>query len=175
MIDIETFAGQNWLITPAALAVNEGKPATIYGQKWLLVLSGVAVVNLQGTTGAQFLYETLVIYPAFRDPLKSAISQYAIPTPEGTEGTNYHVDFQLIQWAPFAAPSAALGIANTGFAVNVWRPHSFRTGTDVFTGNPLNNLFDGIEVDVAVTDTWLLRVSYNITLLGFIVFTPVQF
>jgi hypothetical protein len=173
---IDTFAGQNWVITPAALAVNEGEPANIHGQKWLLVLSGVAIVDMQGTAQDQWNHETLVIFPAFRDPLKYAINQYAIPTPEGIEGTNYHVDFQLIQWAPFAAPSAIVGEI-IGYAVDVWRPNSFRTGPDIFTGNLLNNLFDGIQVDVAMYSNFsqLLRVSYNINLFGYIVFTPVQF
>lgn len=40
-----TFAGQNWLITPAALAVNEPKPTSISDQIWVLMLSGVAIIN----------------------------------------------------------------------------------------------------------------------------------
>ena len=40
------FAGQNWLITPAALAVGENPPASIHDQKFLLVLSGVVIANL---------------------------------------------------------------------------------------------------------------------------------
>ena len=43
------YAGQNWLITPAALAVNQAPPKTISDQEFLLVLSGVAIINLQGT------------------------------------------------------------------------------------------------------------------------------
>jgi hypothetical protein len=67
---------------------------------------------------------------------------------------------------------------NSGFAVDVWRPNPFGTGTDAFTNATLNNLFSGIQVDVAVrdTDAWLYRVSwvsYNITLLGKIVFGQV--
>ena len=42
------FAGQNWLITPAALAVGENPPANIHEQKFLLVLSGVVIANLEG-------------------------------------------------------------------------------------------------------------------------------
>jgi hypothetical protein len=34
------FAGQNWLITPAALAVGENPPASIHDQKFLLVPIG---------------------------------------------------------------------------------------------------------------------------------------
>ena len=62
-----------------------------------------------------------------------------------------------------------------GSAVNVWRPHDFRIEADVFTGNLLNNLFDGIQVDVSVINSLLQRVSYSISLLGYIVFPLVQF
>ncbi len=41
MTDFANFAGQNWLITPAALAVGEHPPANIHDQKWLLVLSSI--------------------------------------------------------------------------------------------------------------------------------------
>jgi hypothetical protein len=44
----ENFAGQNWLVTPAALAANETQPSSISDQKWLLVLTGVGLVDLQG-------------------------------------------------------------------------------------------------------------------------------
>ena len=50
MIEVTSFAGQNWLITPAARAVNEAPPNSISDQAWLLVLSGVAIVNLEAKT-----------------------------------------------------------------------------------------------------------------------------
>jgi hypothetical protein len=177
---IDKFAGQNWLITPAALAVNEAPPQSIRDQRWLLVLSGVAITDLQGNSEAQWLYETLVISPYFRDPLNFAVNKHSIPRPPGPEiGGNYRVDFQLEQWSPFAAISSIFNqgqSVNSGFAVDVWRPNPFATGTDSFSGSMLNNLFSGIQVDVAVrdTDAWLYRVSYNITLLGKIVFNQRQ-
>ena len=86
----DQFAGQNWLITPAALAVGESPPKTILGQKWLLVLSGVVVTNLQGNSNAAWLRETVTFLPGnslslglgpSEGPLKYAISHYSIPTP----------------------------------------------------------------------------------------------
>ena len=35
-IILSNYRGQNWLITPAALAVNE-PPPEVYEQRWLLV------------------------------------------------------------------------------------------------------------------------------------------
>ena len=45
------------------------------------------------------------------------------------------------------------------------------------TGQPVNNLFNGVNVDLAVrdTDAWLYRIGYNITLLGKIVFVAPSF
>ena len=177
---IDTFAGQNWLITPAALALHEGTPADIHIQKWLLILSGVGIVDLKGESESNWHHETLVIIPDFRAALKRAVTDYAIDGPPGggTEGTNYHVDFQMVQWAPFAAPSVMFNenlSNNSGFAVNGWR-HRLVHRSNILT-NTFVDVFDGIEVDVAVrdTDAWLHRVSYHQTMLGFIVFTPIMF
>ena len=49
MRELNAFAGQNWLVTPAALALNEVSPKTIHDQKWLLVLSGSFYANFFGT------------------------------------------------------------------------------------------------------------------------------
>ena len=76
---------------------------------------------------------------------------------------------------PFASLSAIFNRGqsiNSGFAVDAWRSHHFGSGTDVLTNRPVNNLFAGINVDLAVrdSDAWLYRLGYNITLIGKIVF-----
>ena len=60
---LDNFSGQNWLITPAALAVGESRPRTILDQKWLLVLSGVVEANLQGNSNAAWLNQTVSFLP----------------------------------------------------------------------------------------------------------------
>jgi hypothetical protein len=64
-----------------------------------------------------------------------------------------------------------------GFAVDTWRPNHFATGTSVLSNQQVNNIFNGINVDVAVrdTDAWIHRVGYNITLLGKIAFIGLEF
>jgi hypothetical protein len=171
MKEIETFAGQNWLITPAALAVNEARPQSISNQKWQLMLSGVAITDIKGKSSANWLGETLMIRPDQSTPLNHAITKYAIPRPS----SSHSVEFQVEQWLPFAAISSIFNqneSINSGFSVNVWRPAPFGTGTDAFSGAALTKLFKGIAVDVAVrdSDAWLYRVSYHITLIGKIVF-----
>jgi hypothetical protein len=66
---------------------------------------------------------------------------------------------------------------NSGFAVDTWRPNHFGSGTDVLSNQHVNNIFSGINVDVAVRDTDAIihRLGYNITLLGKIVFIAPQF
>jgi hypothetical protein len=83
--------------------------------------------------------------------------------------------FSLEEWAPFASLSAVFNQGesiDSGFAVDVWRPNHFSTGTDVVSHQPVSNVFTGVSVDAAVrdTDAWLYRLGYNITLLGKIAF-----
>jgi hypothetical protein len=178
MKHLTDFAGQNWLITPAALAVGEQRPTSIHDQKWLLVLSGVVLADLKGNSSAQWLRETLRFLPEMAGsnnsgPLNWAIDHFSIPRPPASLAHN--VGFSLEEWAPFASLSSMFNQGqslNSGFAVDVWRPAPFGSGTDALSRRSLTNIFSGIEVDVAVrdTDAWIHRISYNITLLGKIVF-----
>jgi hypothetical protein len=175
---IDTFAGQNWLITPAALAKNEPPPPDLHAQKWLLTLSGVGMVNLKGNSEANWLAETLLLRPTILDPMHYAISTHGIPKPPGTEGSQYTLAFQVEQWSPYASISSIFNqnvSNNSGFAVDVWRPDHFDNGIDIFSHQPVGNLYTGLQVDVAVrdTDAWLYRVGYNILLLGRIVFLAI--
>jgi murein DD-endopeptidase MepM/ murein hydrolase activator NlpD/tetratricopeptide (TPR) repeat protein len=170
MIFPKEYAGQNWLITPAALATNESPPASVTDQKWLLVLSGVAIIDLKGNS-SQWLRETVRINPNLIPPLIHAITHHNIPTPM----VSYTPRFQVEQWVPHSAPSSMFNrkhSVNSGFAVDVWRPHSFNTDTDAVTNAPIGNIFNGIQVDVAVSDidAFLYRLSYHVTLLGKIKF-----
>ena len=176
---ITTFAGQNWLIVPAAQAVGDPPPSDVHAQQWLLTLSGVAMVNLEGNSTSQWLHETLLLEPTVLDPMHHAITYHSIPTPPGTEGIDYSLGFQVEQLAPFASISSVFDAEqsiNAGFAVDVWRPNHYGTGIDAFSQQYVGDLFSGLQVDVAVrdTDAWLYRVGYNIALLGQIVFVTAQ-
>jgi hypothetical protein len=177
VIDAASFAGQNWLITPAARAVNQPAPAGVQDEKWLLVLSGIATLNVKGNSESQWRHETVSVRPDLTGPLQYAITHHNIPTPPGSLGATYLAGFQVEQWVPFAALSSMLNMGesiNSGFAVDVWRPNPFGTMTG-FSNTEVTNLFNGIQVDIAVrdTDAILSRLSYNIALLGRIVFGPV--
>ena len=179
-MNLTNFAGQNWLITPAALAIGEHPPASIHDQKWLLVLTGVVTANLKGTSTSQWLNTNLSFLPDMAGPNNSgplnwAIGQYAIPKPTGQ---NYTIALALDEWAPFVSLSAIYDqnqSIDAGFAVNVWRPNHFATGIDALSHAQVVNIFTGVNVDVGVrdTDAWILSLGYNITLRGRIVFPTV--
>jgi hypothetical protein len=181
MTDISEMAGQNWLITPAALAVNQAKPS-INDQEWLLVLSGVALVGLKGTSPSAWLHDTLNVFPDWAPALNYAIVTYGIPTPPlDPNAPSYDFGFQVDQEVPFAAISSIYDkdqSNNAGFAVDVWRPSPWVPRTDFTTGQEYAHIFQSIAVDVAVrdSDAYLYRVSYHITLLGKIRFlAPTRF
>src|SRR3954451_2911712 len=117
------FAGQNWLITPVALALGEPPPTNIHEQQFLLVLSGVVFANLQGNSGSQWLRETLSFLPDMAGPQNSgplnwAIQRFGIPKPAGDS----KIAFSLEEWAPFASLSSIFNqdqSINSGFAVDV--------------------------------------------------------
>jgi len=180
---LRDFAGQNWVITPAPLAVGEPRPTTIHDQKWLLVLSGVVIADLKGESG-EWGHQTVSFMPdmagpddptATSGPLNWAINHCSIPKPAGSPGEQYLIRFSVDEWAPFVASNAMFNASqsmNCGFAVDVWRPNQFGNGTDVLTNLPVNNIFSGINADLAVreSDGWLYRLGYSVTLLGRIVF-----
>jgi hypothetical protein len=181
-MNLTNFAGQNWLITPAAQAVGEQPPATIRDQKWLLLLTGVVTANLEGNSTSQWLNTNLAFLPDMAGPNNSgplnwAIAQYGIPKPTSQ---NYTIAFTVDEWAPFVSLSAIFDqnqSVDAGYAVNVWRPNHFVTGVDAFTDAPVGNIFTGVNADVGVrdSDAWILSLGYNIALRGRIVFlkTPV--
>ena len=178
------FAGQNWLITPTALAVGEQPPPSIRDQKWLLVLSGIVLANQRGDNSGSWNYQTVSFIPdlagpddptATSGPLNWAIARYGIPRPPGTVGQNYLVRFSVDSWSPFVSLGSVFDqgpSVNAGFAVDDWRPNHFESGTDVLTNEPVTNIFTGVNADLAVNDTdaWIYRLGYNITLIGRIVF-----
>jgi hypothetical protein len=171
-IDVNSFAGQNWAITPVALAVNEAKPASIKNQKWQVVLTGVGIVDFTGNNADDWRRETLRIYPDIISPLQFAINRFGIPKPS----VDIAPGLELDQWAPFAAVSSSFsreqGTVDAGFAVDEWRPYPFFKGTDFDGGGFVTQVFQGIAVDIAVRNNQavLHRVSYHITLVGTIVF-----
>ena len=179
MILVTTFATQNWVITPAALAVGQASPQNASQQNWILHLSGVTIPNLQGVLDTGWRRETLLIQPDLGGPLNHAVDAFSIPRPPGKEGFQYFVMFRVFQWAPFAAISSIFDqhhAVDAGFAVDAWRANPFSTGINAISDQlQMDRIFTGIQVDVAVrdSDAFLYRVSYNITLLGQIVFSKI--
>jgi hypothetical protein len=158
-------SGQNWLIAPAALAVNDPRPASITDQVWSLLLTGVVTVNPLNNETIDSPAETITIVPDFFAPLESAIQRWRIPVPTNPE-FGFSPFFSLQEWAPFA------GAGTAGVEVDVWRPTPFNTDVRDASDNPIANVFAGMNVDIKVIDNAARRprVTYNIALLGKIVF-----
>jgi len=179
MDELKTFAGQNWLITPAAVAFNDQKSHDVHDQKWLVVLSGVAYANIGGTDFDEVPdVKEVVFRPDVSSPCDYAVDNYGVPRPPGVENQEYLVQLQVELWAPFASVSGSLN-KDSGYSqieVDSWRPNHFFTGFDMFTGQEIGNIFSGLVVDciVADSDCQLLKIGYNITLLGKIVFTQLR-
>jgi hypothetical protein len=171
-ITFKSFAGQNWLITPAAPALGQVLPPETE-QTWLIVFTGVGIIDLQG-----WKHFSLVIYPDVGAPLQHAIQKFNIQPPaQAPPGLGLTPHIELEQWAPFAAVS---GFSHggehsngdyVGFEVEKWRPNPFAHFNDV-SGTPRNQIFTGIQVDLEVRTKFAIvqRVSYHFTLLGKIVF-----
>jgi hypothetical protein len=183
---LTNFSGQNWLITPAVPVVGDlHQPAAFFNQTWSLVLTGIVEANLQGNSTSDWRNETVTFLPAGllytsdfdsapvgEGPLYWVLNQYGIQRPPLH---TYTVCFSLQQWAPFVSLSAIFDqnqSINAGFAVNLWRPTHFQKGTNLQTNAAFNNVFTGITADLGVrdTDAFILKLSYNVTLLGKIVF-----
>lgn len=171
-VTFKSFAAQNWVITPAALAVNEAQPASIRLQKWQVVLSGVGIVDFRGNNEHDWRRDTLSIFAnIITAPLQYVSNRFGISSPD----PDAQMGFELDQWALFAASSSTFsredGTVDAGFAVDQWR-QMFNSGFDEITNTEVKRVFNGINVDIAVRNdkAVLHRVSYHITLLGRIVF-----
>jgi hypothetical protein len=174
-INVENYGAQNWLITPAAYAVNDVPPADIIDQRWLLMLSGVGEAQMEGTSTADWQYANVNILAPGDSSLQAALN-YAIigsriPQPPGTYP--YFKVQDEDGYSVFAGLNSIYDAGesiNAGFAVDSWMPQ-FTFGTSSL-GLQVDNLFSGITVTAGVrdNDAWLYRVGYNITLQGNIVF-----
>lgn len=168
---------ENVLITPAGLAFSDpDKPTSNADQPWLIHYSGVGILDLKGNNSNDWRRETLFYFPNVTSPLQWAIGFYHIPVPTSSIGrvvAQIQVLEQMV--ASYAAISSAFekssGGSDFGFAVDRWWTNDFATGFDT-QGQPVPNLFTGINIDLAVRNTSAVihRVSYQITIKGKIAF-----
>jgi len=173
------YVGQNWTITPAAPGPNEPTPRSFSEQKWVWVLTGVAVVDIPANNPHDWRRGGVRVNPgAWSDAAFAMINRYGVTRPRDTA-----VLISLDQWAPFVAVSSFLDpneppvvagfgqrTSGAGVAVDLWRPVPFGDAWDV-NNVPIPNVFRGFDVDLAVYGQAILhRISYNIRLLGKIVF-----
>jgi hypothetical protein len=172
------FSQQDWMITPAARAVNQPATQEIGQQKFLLFLSGVAFIDLTGTLPNDWRREQVEISPDIRPALDHAISTFSIPRPPGPPDASFPA-LRVERGVPFVSNSAVFNGGSSGqagFAVDDWRLDNSGTATDPVTGSALRGLFGGVIADLAVRNRGAVihRLSYQMTLLGRIVFGKSQ-
>jgi hypothetical protein len=181
MLEPARYACSNWVITPTALAVGEAPPPGIGEQRFMLVLTGVAVFTFVALPTSDWWKKNSIHLAPDVDPaLAFAVGHYGIPTPPGQGGNQYTRHFQVEQVAPFVSLASIEGqpddlVHEFGFACDAWRPHPFDTLVDAFTSAPLPQVFTGIDADLAVWrgSQQIHRVNYHVTLLGRIRFAAV--
>ena len=178
MMDVTDLGGQNWLIMPAARAVNEAAPANISRQRWLLVMSGVAVVNMQGKTSDDSA--------ARRDPHPAGHARPAglrhQPVRHSPAAGNRRAELRsrIPAQAVVAIRRPQLGL-RPGPVGERWFRRRWLAALTVhlryrrLLRRQVNGLFTGIIVSAAArdSDAWPYRVGYKITLTGRIVFTQI--
>jgi hypothetical protein len=168
---IADFNTQNWLITPAVHPTVQTSPEIplnngiwFKSPTWLVVLSGVAVANFTGVGGTEY---TISISPDVTAPINGAVTIYGLPRPQGDI-----LWLGVDQWAPYAAVGSTFdeshGTADAGFDVNTWRPTPFATLEDATTVADVDQVFQGIQVDMSVRESGPItyRLPYSITLLA---------
>lgn len=149
-----TIDSKNWVTFPVAPLT----PSAPDQQKWVAVLSGIAVCELHGT-GSDWTHDELRL-PL--DDMVPAIFTMA----ERTPSPGHHLRFVIEHSANFAAiNSIALRSGSQqqdfGFAVDAVESN--------FIGHTIH-CFDGLTIGVAVTNqhAGLLRVGFQTTLTGWI-------
>ena len=154
------FVVQNSLVTPVALAVNQGAPS-ITDQLWQIVFTGVLIIDFYGNNPHDWRRETILIVHDMQSPYNTIVTRYGFPKPPANS-----VAFQVDQAALFVAPSSVYGRDHIGFAVNQWRIKLYQDM--VPGGGVVDGLFAGIEVDLAVRNhhAKFSQVSYHITMTG---------
>lgn len=155
----DRFTSEHWLVAPMDNNPNPNQ------QKWLWTLSGIAIINLQGTTPASWTREhwnlvlDVTIDRAFGQAGRRAAQE------------NYLI-FQPERWAPLVTPNAiydAQQSVDAGFAVDDFALRLDPT-FDVLSGQTYQML-DGVQFSLAVrdSDAVLLRVGYTMNMYGRII------
>jgi hypothetical protein len=130
------------------------------GNKWLLVVSGVVVVDITSGQSNGWLHDTIRILPRFADAFAFA----------GNDVNNNTVVFETEQYATYGTLASIYDkstAVNAGFAVDAFRPFFSDGGRGMGDGS-------GLDFDIAVqdVDATLFRVAYELTAVGTFVVTP---
>jgi hypothetical protein len=143
-----SFIDPQWIVTP------------LPNNKWLLIVSGVVIINVTCGQNSGWLRDTVRILPNFTDPFTFA----------GNDLNNNTVVFETQQYATYGSLASIFDkntSVNAGFAVDAFRPFFSDGGRGMGNGS-------GIDLDIAVqdVDATIFRVAYELTGVGSFIVTP---
>ena len=127
----EDFCWSELAIYPGCLGGGDARPRDVHDQKWLFVLSGVTFADVGAPGWMRFpVIEEVHFVPDIAGPWDYAVNHHGVPRPSSVEGLQYHVEFQVELWAPFAGVSGSIDEDSDYAQIEVanWRPSPFRTG-----------------------------------------------
>ena len=172
--------GQNWLIVPATPLLPPGESGN---QQWQLTLTGVYWLTFQGKviTSEQpnstdgWLSSSELISPDILAPLNFALQLYQIPIPTAA-GTLFPVFNVKGSSAPLVTVDGLFNLvdadivqyAGAGYFLDPWQVATIDS-TD-YQGNPVLR-FQGVAASIGARNrNTIIRLSYNVTVLGQIAF-----
>ena len=141
--------------SPGQFATRNYLALPLGGSRFLISLSGVAVIDLTGQ-GPNWRRDVAEIYVDLGDVL-TATGQ--------TPKQGYHLEFALQQWTSLATPNAFTDLnqaVNFGAAVD-----SFQVDWD--QGKPRGSIHMSVNIAARDIDTFLHRVGYMLMLVGDVV------
>jgi hypothetical protein len=172
--------GQNWLIVPATPLLPPGESSN---QQWQLTLTGVYWLSFQGKTitnqqpspGEGWASSSELISPDTLTPLNFALQLYRIPIPTAA-GTLFPVFNMKGSPAPLVTVDGVFNLvdadivqyAGAGYVLDPWQAATIDS-TD-YQGNPVLQ-FQGVVATIGARNrNTIIRLSYNVTVLGQIAF-----
>lgn len=175
MIEPSIYPVSDWIITPTAPSVNEPTPTDVAEQRFLLILSGVAIIDFKGNSTNAWLNNTVSLKPDVLPAILHACEKHRIPFPREEFSPLYDIGFHVEQSAQFSGLSSIYNdnVSNdSGFAVDSWSPAPYKFGNDILSGDTYDQVYNGLNVKIGArdSDAFIKRLSYHISLVGRIVF-----
>ena len=140
------FVSRHYMFVPIERVTQP--PSSTVPYRGLITISGVAIVNLQGTTESDWFRERVTLN--LNDDVARAVN-----TAPWQPRPRYFFTYRIEQWVPFAT-------VNARYNRNVANHDG--TAVDNFSLEPSRGAVMHVDVAIRDTDAWLYRVGYQLHL-----------